>query len=588
MSESRSSKLAEAAVDALADLADLAYFQVDADRNVVAVSPAMERLTGFRAEDVLGRSCLTVNRCQECLKGCGVFRHGVLHDIHLKLFRADGSEVEVLKSGRVFRNEDGEITGAIEVVQPAGEEAQSRRPLGPPPEVDTMLKGLGRLYVVLDDAFRIVAHGAALEELTGISGERLEGIPLETLLGGELFGEGSSFRAAVEAGERREGWAAYLEGEDGVQHSVSVTAGTMDPTESCGGLGGRYVVMMRAEEQELQAPAFQGIIARSPAMQRIFRLVELLRDNDSTVLVTGESGTGKELVARAVHATSHRSAGPFVAVNCAAIPPELLESELFGHVRGAFTGAVKDRAGRFELADGGTLFLDEIGDLALSLQAKILRFLQERTFERVGDSGTRSVDVRVIAATHVNLVQAVSERRFREDLYYRLRVVPLHIPPMRERREDLELLIRHFLVRIGRERGRALRLAPLASRALLTYPWPGNVRELENALEYATTVCEGQTIHVGDLPSEVGLSGGIGSGLAEVEPHAIASLPEESERPATRASEPAPTPSGPPDTHETRRIRAALEQARYRRAEAAELLGMSRTTLWRKMREYGI
>jgi PAS domain S-box-containing protein len=591
MPDSETSEPAAVTADALAELADLAYFQVDADRNVVAISPAMERLTGFRAEDVLGRSCLTVNRCQECLKGCGVFRHGILHDAHLKLFRADGSEVEVLKSGRVFRDENGEITGAIEVVQPTGEDELLLRPLGPPPEVDTMLKGLGRLYVVLDESFRIVAHGAALEELTGISGERLDGMPFEELLGAELFGEGSSFRAALEAGERREGWAAYLEGENGVQHSVSVTAGAMDPTESCGGLSGRYMVMMRAEDREVRAPAFEGIVARSPAMQRIFRLVELLRDNDSTVLVTGESGTGKELVARAVHVTSHRSAGPFVAVNCAAIPPELLESELFGHVRGAFTGAVKDRAGRFELAEGGTVFLDEIGDLALSLQAKILRFLQERTFERVGDSRTRSVDVRVIAATHVNLVQAVSERRFREDLYYRLRVVPLHIPPMRERREDLELLIRHFLVRIGRERGRALRLAPSASRALLTYPWPGNVRELENALEYATTVCEGQTIHVGDLPSEVGLSFGGGTEpTTDPHPEAGSRVPDGDDVEGQWVAGRSPSADGaaPADTHEVRRIRAALEQTHYRRAEAAELLGMSRTTLWRKMREYGI
>jgi PAS domain S-box-containing protein len=575
------------AAQALAKLADVAYFQVDADRNVVAISPAMERLTGFRAAEVLGRSCLTVNRCQECLKGCGVFRNGVVHDAALKLFRADGSEVEVYKSGQVFRDERGEITGAIEIVEPADRRDLPRRPVGPPPEVDIMLKGLGRLYVVVDDAFRIVAHGSALTELTGIDGERLKDLALEKILGTELFGEGSSFRAALEAGERREGWAAHLEGPDGTQRPVSVTAGAMDPTESCGGVGGRYAVMMRAEEHSVRSPAFEGIVARSPAMQRIFRLVELLRDNDSTVLVTGESGTGKELVARAVHSTSHRREGPFVAVNCAAIPPELLESELFGHVRGAFTGAVKDRAGRFELADGGTLFLDEIGDLALSLQAKILRFLQEHTFERVGDSRTRSVDVRVIAATHVNLVQAVSERRFREDLYYRLRVVPLHVPPLRERREDLELLIRHFLARIGRERGRALRLAPPASRALLTYPWPGNVRELENALEYATAVCEGQTIHVGDLPAEVGSGAGGGELVRPEGPgHTAAGADAGDHSPKTSGTEPGL--DGDAEPHEARRIRAALAQARYRRSAAAELLGMSRTTLWRKMREYGI
>jgi transcriptional regulator with GAF, ATPase, and Fis domain len=359
--------------------------------------------------------------------------------------------------------------------------------------------------------------------------------------------------------------------------------------------------MMRPEETRASVHAFHGIVSRSPAMQRIFRVVELLRDNDSTVLVTGESGTGKELVARALHATSHRNEGPFVAVNCAAIPAELLESELFGHVRGAFTGAVKDRPGRFELADGGTLFLDEIGDLELSLQAKILRFLQERTFERVGDSHTRSVDVRVIAATHVNLVQAVSERHFREDLYYRLRVVPIHIPPVRERLEDLELLIRHLLTQIGRERGRSLRLAPLASRALLTYPWPGNVRELQNALEYAITVCEGQTIHVADLPREVAMiltSEENGRTDVSEEMEAWGELPRVpwmGQTPGTSVNEPntgpaAEAPASAPvvEPHEVRRIRAALEQAHYRKGAAADLLGFSRTTLWRKMREYGL
>jgi transcriptional regulator with PAS, ATPase and Fis domain len=366
---------------------------------------------------------------------------------------------------------------------------------------------------------------------------------------------------------------------------VSITAGTLDPPDVCGASGGRFVVMLRPDELlPASAPAFQGIVSRSPQMQRIFRLVELLRDNDSTVLITGESGTGKELVARALHSTSHRREGPFVAVNCAAIPPELLESELFGHVRGAFTGAVKDRSGRFELAEGGTLFLDEIGDLALSLQAKILRFLQERTFERVGDARTRSVDVRVVAATHVDLAHAVSERRFRDDLYYRLRVVPIDIPPLRERLDDLELLVRHLLDRIGKERGRSLRLAPPASRALLSYAWPGNVRELQNALEYATTVCEGQTIHVEDLPGEVG--------VARPVPRAGAPSEDDPWRPATGRGRietaEADEVDDPVAAAEVGRIRVALERARYRREEAAKLLGISRTTLWRKMREHGL
>ena len=322
-------------------------------------------------------------------------------------------------------------------------------------------------------------------------------------------------------------------------------------------------------------------------MQRIYRVIELLRENDSTVLVTGESGTGKELVARALHETSHRSDGPLVTINCAAIPTELLESELFGHVRGAFTGAVRDRVGRFQLADGGTIFLDEIGDLALGLQAKLLRVLQQQTFERVGDSRTHKVDVRVIAATHADLVSAVAARTFRQDLYYRLRVVPIEIPPLRERREDLDLLARHFLGKFGERSGRSLELAPTATRALMEYSWPGNIRELENALEYATTVCDGQTVHVRDLPAEISRRGPLGD--RDVEGATAGDL----HPPALVVSSP-PSGSGPPswphlrpsEAAEADEIWRALQQARHRRGEAAEVLGISRTTLWRKMKQY--
>jgi transcriptional regulator with GAF, ATPase, and Fis domain len=270
-----------------------------------------------------------------------------------------------------------------------------------------------------------------------------------------------------------------------------------------------------------------------------------------------------------------------------------MESELFGHVRGAFTGAVKDKPGRFETADGGTLFLDEIGDLALPLQAKLLRALQEHEFERVGDTRTRKMDVRVVAATGVDLAQAVTKREFREDLYYRLRVVPIEVPPLRERREDLDLLIRHLLERIGKARGRALRLAPSAMRALLAYRWPGNVRELENALEYATTVCEGQTIHMRDLPVEIGSQVGTGNRRSDqMEPIDSSGTEDRmQERSSQEGSPRSPasaveTPFSPEEAEEINRIRAALEQAQYRREEAASLLGMSRTTLWRKMKEY--
>ncbi len=445
-------------------------------------------------------------------------------------------------------------------------------PTSPDPAIraiEPFLDALGRMGVLLDEAFCVLDASERFLELTGTPLGALRGRPVESLLGADLFGPQAAFRDAVSAGERKEGWRASLCDTRGRVRPVSVSAGRMTGTPA------RYILMLRVQDDEAhEIPMFEGMVGRSAAMQRIFRLIELLRDNDATVLVTGESGTGKELIARALHTRSHRAAGPFVAVNCGALPLNLLESELFGHVRGAFTGAVRDRPGRFELARSGTIFLDEVGDMPLPLQVKLLRVLQERTFERVGESRPRVADVRIVAATHVDLLQAVAEGRFRDDLYYRLRVVPIEVPPLRERKEDLELLVGHLLRRIGRRRGRALRLAPSTMRALLSHRWPGNVRELENVLEYATAVCEGQTVHLDDLPPEVRRPSRDRHGVAH---------------PATHRSE-AEREDGflldEEERIERERILLALRQTGWRRARAAERLGISRTTLWRKMKTY--
>jgi len=258
-----------------------------------------------------------------------------------------------------------------------------------------------------------------------------------------------------------------------------------------------------AEERRSKFP-FRDIVGKTPRIRRIFDLVEVVKDTDSTVLITGESGTGKGLFARAIHDLSSRREKPFVKVNAAALTETLLESELFGHVKGAFTGAVADKVGRFEAADGGTIFLDEIGDTTPSFQAKLLRILQERTFERVGDSRTRRVDVRVIAATNRDLKQLVQDGRFREDLYYRLAVLPLHVPALRERREDIPLLAGYFLEKFARAAEREITgFAEDAKAALLRYDYPGNVRELENILRRAATLALGPEITPGDLPPHV-------------------------------------------------------------------------------------
>jgi len=262
----------------------------------------------------------------------------------------------------------------------------------------------------------------------------------------------------------------------------------------------REVVRLRAQvaaEQQLE-----GLLGRSAAMQDVFQTIRRVATTHVTVLIHGESGTGKELVARAIHALGPRREGPFVAVNCAGIPDGLIESELFGHERGALTDAVERRIGRFEAASGGTLLLDEIGELAAPVQAKLLRVLQERRVERVGGSSSFPVDVRVLAATHRNLEQDVAAGRFRADLFYRIQVVPIELPPLRQHREDIALLAGHFLDKARAASGRGpARLSPEALSALERYEWPGNVRELENAIEHAVALAEGEVLGVDDLPA---------------------------------------------------------------------------------------
>jgi DNA-binding NtrC family response regulator len=257
----------------------------------------------------------------------------------------------------------------------------------------------------------------------------------------------------------------------------------------------------RLLKEELSERAdFKRIVGNSRAMEGVFAVVRKVADTEATVLITGESGTGKELVARAIHSGSSRRSAPFVAVNCAAIPRDLLESELFGHVKGAFTGAIRDKAGKFQLAEGGTIFLDEVGDLPLELQPKLLRVLQERVVEPVGGSSADKIDLRVVAATNADLEKWIGEGRFREDLYYRLCVIPIKLPPLRERPEDIPLLVRYFCGKFG---GAAVSLSKAALERMQSYSWPGNVRELENTVERLLIMREGEQIGVEELPEKI-------------------------------------------------------------------------------------
>jgi two-component system response regulator HydG len=311
---------------------------------------------------------------------------------------------------------------------------------------------------------------------------------------------------------------------------------------------------------------FSRIVGQSKSMRDVFELLALAAPSEATILITGESGTGKELIANAVHQNSPRADKPFIKVNCAALPENLLESELFGHEKGAFTGATSRRLGRFELAHGGTLFLDEIGDMSNATQAKILRVLQEGEFERLGSEKTIRVDVRILAATNKDLEQEIEAGRFRKDLFYRLSVVPIHIPPLRERKEDIPLLAEHFLKTYAEKNRRLIRgFTPEAMTTLMRYAWPGNIRELENAVERAVIMCRGEFISPDDLPANLKAL------VEQAADNGIGVQPGYSLREV-----------------EKELILKTLEQTGGNRTRAAEILGVTRQTLQKKLKEYDI
>ena len=316
---------------------------------------------------------------------------------------------------------------------------------------------------------------------------------------------------------------------------------------------------------------FENIIGDSEKMHQIFETIEKVADTDSTILILGESGTGKELIAKAIHYNSYRREGPFIPVNCAAIPSELLESELFGHEKGAFTNAIRTRIGRFELANGGTVFLDEIGDMSPNLQSKLLRVLQERQFERIGGVKTVKVDIRIIAATHEDLKVAVEQGKFRQDLYYRLNVIPIQVPPLRERKSDIPLLVHHFLNHFNRSKKRKIQgINNEALNRFLEYLWPGNVRELENIIERIVILTNNDSITVQDLPEKI-------QTLSRDEQAPLFEIPEEGISLDNALNE-----------FEKKLILQALNKTGWIKNKAAQLLNLNRTTLIEKIKRQNL
>jgi PAS domain S-box-containing protein len=429
---------------------------------------------------------------------------------------------------------------------------------------DTISHGI----FTIDAEGRITSFNRMAEKLTGYDKEEVIGKPCHQIFKADFCEVECPLKRSIKTRERSEAVEVNVVTKDGRRLPIAIsTSALVDETGKV--LGGVEMFRDLSAVAELRkrlfgSYVFEDIVSKSPAMHRIFEVIPLVANSQSNVLIEGESGTGKELVSRAIHNLSSRRNKPFVAINCAALPDQLLESELFGYKKGAFTDAKKDKPGRFAIASGGTILLDEIGDLSMGLQVKLLRVLETKEYTPLGDNHTIKADFRVIACTNKNLAREVQKKRFRSDLYFRLNVVRISLPSLSERREDIPILVNHFIERFNALQGRRiLRCSERVMAALMGYSYPGNVRELENAIEHAFVVCIGDTIQLEDLPS-----------------HIVASVTESASAPSVRFR--------PLDNAEADTIRTVLSKHFGNRNRTAAELGISRNTLWRKMKRYGI
>jgi len=427
--------------------------------------------------------------------------------------------------------------------------------------LDSLAEGL---YTVNKD-FRISSFNRAAERITGYNRDEVIGKFCKNVLSSDRCIKDCPIVRVLENGENLQDVENTLITRNGKELPIKMNAAVFRNANS-DPIGG--VVSFRdmsylenVQSSLIKQSQFHGIIGQSKSMREIYTLIREIAETNSSVFLGGESGTGKELIANAIQAESSRADKPYIKVNCSVFPPQLLTSELFGHVRGAFTDARSNRVGRFEMADGGTILLDEIAEIPLQMQLQLLRVLQEGTFERVGESVTRKVDVRIIAATNIDIEKAINQGKFRDDLYYRLNVIPIDVPPLRERRDDIPYLIRHFINKLSMTSQKKINdIDDESMEYLMAYSWPGNIRELENAIEYAFARTPGNMIHISKLPPNIKRQRG---GFEPV-------LSQETGT-----------------THKNELVRL-LEDHHWNKSVVAKKLGIGRTTLWRKMKAMGL
>jgi PAS domain S-box-containing protein len=432
---------------------------------------------------------------------------------------------------------------------------------------ETILESISDGVVTVDLQWHITSFNRAAEEITGISRQEAIGRICSEVFRSSMCEAECALRRTLESGKPIIGQSGYIIGADGARLPISVSTAVLKDARGkiVGGAETfRDLSEVEALRRELEGRKQIGdLVSRSPLMQKVFEVLPAIAASPSTVLICGETGTGKELMARTIHSLSLHHKGPFVALSCGALPDTLLESELFGYKAGAFTGAVKNKPGRFALARGGTLFLDEIGEISPALQVRLLRVLQERSYEPLGAVRSETTDARVVAATHKDLAAETRRGNFREDLYYRINVVRVELPPLRRRKEDIPLLVEHFVDRFNRLQDKSIRgISGEALSLLMAHHWPGNIRELENVIERSFILCNKAHIGIAHLPEELTAHGNTRTGTSSI-----------------RSAR---------DLLDAQAIRSALARNDNNRLAAARELGIHKSTLFRKIKKLGI
>ncbi len=558
----------------LLDELNIGAFTVDLNHRILSMNHAAQSLIGLKQTEVVEKDCREIFTGVPCLVNCVLRQKGgpVTAEPDVKIKDEDEATLLLTRLAAPIYGPDRAISGCLTILQ-------DHSPISD--LIDRINYEERSLKIIMDNldigvftvnrGGHITFFNKEAEKITGYDRRHMLGKPCSTIFKGDGAHDLSLLKASISDGDTRVNHRGMMTSNAGelIPVRANYLALKNDKNNIVGGLATFLDLTLIRQLKKAMSGRYtlHDMIGKGPAMQKIFEVVGTVAQTDATLLIEGATGTGKDLLAKVIHSSSKRSDKPFVKVNCAALPDNLLESEMFGYVKGAFTGADNDKPGRFNEADHGTIFLDEIGDLPLSLQAKLLRVLEDKEFYPLGSTRTKKVDIRILSATNRGLEQLVSKRLFREDLFYRLNVFRIELPSLKDRRVDLPILIPHILRRmIAAMDHRQVRISENAMEILLNFDYPGNVRELENILEHALIVCRDKVVRLKHLPDYVQKR----------------FMSPKLETPSIHMFD------NRPDNAERREILSVLRQNSGHRAKTAMALGMDRTTLWRKMKRYGI